>query len=176
MSLKKLTASAFSLALCMLAACAILTSTPTKTSAATGQYGLPIGGLDAYRIDRDAAVFRAGLSTADTLTSAGILATTKFDCSGNGQGVLANIVVSARFSIASATASVQLAYIYTDSTGAQFVKGFSPIANLTGAAAARLTVFPAPDYLFDSEGSTELRVLLVTGTSSGTVDLWVGSY
>lgn len=148
--------------------------------AGTGQHGEPNQTVaSGYEADfQSATAFRVGLSSADTLTQTGILATTEFLSLGKP-----NIAVGGWFSASGQTCQVQLAYCYktpyngsSTSTTINVIKGFSAVMTLSGGTALKNAVYPAPDALFDGGGAVSVRVLLITAPASGTVDLRVGSY
>jgi hypothetical protein len=151
------------------------------TWAGNGDPGYPeTVASSGYKPDIQSAAFRSGLSGADTLTTAGILATTEFKAIGRP-----TLVISARFSSSGANCKIRLAYIYKSgdpsgsatATASNKIKGFSQEITLTaGTTQYEATYYPAPDQLFDSEGSVTVRVLVTGATSAGTVDLWVGSF
>lgn len=132
-----------------------------------------------YAYDSQTAAYRTGLSGADTLTTAGILAVTEFKLYGKQ-----TITVSARFSNTGANCKIRVAHINkTDPEGSatdttiNTIKGYSTEFTITaGSTTYEGSYFPAPDQFFDGEGSTSIRVLITGATSAGTVDLWVGSY
>lgn len=135
--------------------------------------------------DVDAQTFaspnqRTALASADTLTTAAILATPEFRVRQRQ-----TIFVSGRFTAASQTCTVQIAYVYksgnvgtasaTD-TAINKIKGWSSVITLTGSASQKEgTYYEAPDAFFDTEGATTLRVLLISAPASGTVTLVTGS-
>jgi hypothetical protein len=141
----------------------------------TKKSGYPDRGLVGigYEPDCQAAVFRAGLSGADTLTTAGIKATTTFVVKGRQK-----LVVSGRASNSGATISIRIAYLFRDElTGTETIKGYSAKTTLTADTVSHEgSYFPAPDQVFDTEGAITARVLVETAASAGTFDLWVGSY
>lgn len=147
---------------------------------ASGQHGEPnqfsAGG---YEPDRQTAAFRSSLAVVDTLTTAGVLATTEFKVYGK-----TNIPIGARFSASGQTCQVEIAYIHksdvtataTD-TSANTIKGWSSVITLTGTSSQKEgSYYEAPDYVFDGDGAVTARVLLISAPASGTVTLWAGSY
>lgn len=149
----------------------------SKKSGIPGQPGI-VGTGDVP--DIQTAVFRNTLSSADTLTTAGILATTEFVLEGRQ-----NVKVSARFSNSAATCKVRLVYVYktdraatsTDQTKNK-IFGYSDERTLTaGTVQYEASYYPtvAGDEYFDGSGAVAIRILITSATSAGTVALWVGS-
>jgi hypothetical protein len=128
--------------------------------------------------DAQTAAFRPTISVVDTLTTAGILATTEFMIEGR-QG----LIVSPRFSASGANCKIRIAYVHkttrdgsSSDTTLNILKGYSDERTLTAASTQyEASYYPAPDEFFDGEGAIALRVLVTQAPSSGNVTFWVGS-
>jgi hypothetical protein len=126
--------------------------------------------------------FRTALAGTDTLTTAGILATTEFRLLGK-----TIVKVGVRFSNSAATCKVRLAYVYkTDlkasasstNTGINKIIGLSDERLITaGTVQYEAAYYPTVngDEYFDGGGAIAIRVIVTQAPSAGTVDLWVGS-
>jgi len=125
-----------------------------------------------YKFDRQASAFRTSVSSADTLTVAGALATTRFTTGGRQ-----NLPVSARFSNAGATCKVRFLGFWSPDAGVtNYFLGMSEEITLTASAITDAGgKYVAPNFVFDGLGASDGR-LLVTSVSAGSVDFWFGSY
>lgn len=165
------------LALAFLAGLSVLGGVNAR--AANKEGSVATGGVSTcYLVDRQKSGFRTGLNGADTLTTAAILATTKFTLLANPDNgvVRQTVTVHGRFSNSGQTCQVQLARIYTDPAAVVTIKDYSNVYTLAGGTAQyEGSYFPSPLIELDSGGATELRILLIAAPAGGTVDLWVGS-
>jgi hypothetical protein len=151
-----------------------------EARAANGQTGFPVGGTITalgYNRDQQTAVFRAGLSTADTNSLSTLLGVAANDFTLSGRP---NISISGRFSVGSSnTCQVRVVWVYQTPAGVNYVLGVSNLLTLTASTAQDqvTSYYIAPDVVFDGSGATDCWVQLVTApTGGGTVDLWVGSW
>ena len=141
-------------------------------SGANGEAGEPQNAVSSgYALDKQTGVFRAGQTVADSTTIATLTSTTTGLFSTRGRP---NINVSARFVTASATVGVRLLRLTNEGK----VLGISAEVTLTATSYRDLTTsyYLAPDYIFDSGGAPQVRVVVSTACSSSTVDFWVGSF
>jgi hypothetical protein len=122
------------------------------------------------------AARRTGIAVPDSFTTTYILALPKVILGDCNHAVRQTVNLSLRFSASGANVPVRLAYVSEDSAGTQTIKGYSGIVTITaGSSLHEGTYYPAPDFPFDTEGSTSARVLVTAAPSSGTVDIWPGS-
>lgn len=146
---------------------------------------------------------RTAAQGADTLTTAGILATAAFQVQGR-----TSLIVHARSSDSAATASFRLAYVWrnpaatsdtsvttrtfswktatwavpwqneSNTVADNVIKGYSPVYSVTaGTAQFEAAYYPVTsgDLYFDSERSDTVRILVTTAVSAGTYTFFVGS-
>lgn len=140
---------------------------------------------DAYKFDRQTALFRSAVAVVDTaattMSHANLVLTTGALAGGTGSafspGGRCNIPVTARFSVAAATVTVRWVAENTIEA-ANFGMDRSNDVTLTAAASGATFggLYTAPTYVFDSFGSPTCYLLVVTAPSSGTVSFSVGSY
>ena len=126
-----------------------------------------------YPTDKQTAAYRTGLSSADSTT---IDATFSTNVAAFGLQGRRNLAVSARFSASGATVSVQAVFYYVNPAGTALVLGVSDPVTLTAGTSTVSSKYVAPSYVFDGFGANVVRVRVSTAVSSGTCDLWCGSF
>jgi len=83
-----------------------------------------------------------------------------------------NVIVSPRFSVAGATATLVYVRGYVDPTGIWTTQGYQEIGITASGTLTIGSTSPGTDRFLSSAGSSTGRIL-VRGVSSGTVDLFV---
>ena len=130
---------------------------------------------NGYPFDRQTAAFRGSSGSADTLTNAGILATTEFALGGRQ-----NLAVSVRHSAAGATQKIRVLLIWKNpSTGTNYPLTLSDEVTFT----ANANSIPDGDgnyysqpYVFCTFGASHARIIRSAAASSGTNTIWAGSF
>lgn len=161
---------------------------PKRSLAATGQDCAVVAGLSCDRIDKQASTpFRSGLLTTDTLTEAGILATTTLNLTGltgtsgssspqNAGACRGTIPVSAIFTDTSATCTVEVWRVCYLSDGTKVLKGKTTMT-FAGGSALRAGAYWSDEQITWASGAVELRIVVTAASlGSGTLSLRVGSY
>ena len=157
---------------------------------ASGQTSGNEQGAMVDRVDRQLATpFRSALSGVDgTLTEAGILALTPFYLYDPGeipgptatagqraQFVRSTVAVSAIFSDAAQTATVEVWRVFLDEKGQKKLKGHTPLT-FVGGSSARAGAYWAPEQYVAAMGAVELRFAVVTWAgAAGTLAIRAGS-
>lgn len=185
--------AALALLLALVWGCALR---PAPVRAADGEGLTPAGAqVQAYPPDKQVAAYRLACDGSDVVSNVGAISAVgsgmgvaPFSVAGAAQkGGRQTLSLSLRFTNASATATVWVAYYYRDATGYYRLLGLDQ--NFAGGAVATIGATAATDttatngstrYLantavWDAYGATHAQVF-VTAVSAGTVDLWVGSY
>ncbi len=121
-----------------------------------------------YDLDGQTAAFRSSIASAD---STGFGAATTSGLTAFGLGGRQTMAVNGRFSTASETCTVTVAFLNgtTIKDMQQFTLTATAIQDADGSYMSKTT-------FVDSHGATGAYLTVTTAPTAGTVDLWVGSY